>query len=114
VLKPNSEGGGNNLWGEEGYQTLKRSRPNERSMFILMEKINTKPIENILFDCTKSLQTLCDYEISHYGIIQGKDRELTQNETVGHMVRLKPVTEREGGIMAGVGALCSWMRDEEI
>ena len=113
VLKPNCEGGGNNLWGEEGYRVLEQATPNERTMYILMEKIQTKPIENVLIDGSKHEKTLCDYEVSNFGIIQGRGKELTKNEIVGHLIRIKPSTEREGGILAGVGSLCAWAREEE-
>ena len=46
-------------------------------------------------------------------IIQGRGKELTKNEIVGHLIRIKPSTEREGGILAGVGSLCAWAREEE-
>jgi glutathione synthase len=110
VLKPNCEGGGNNLWGEEGYRALEQVTPNERTMYILMEKIQTKPIENVLVGGSKYEKTLCDYEVSCFGVIQGKGKELTQNDTVGHLIRIKPSTEREGGIFAGKGCLCTWAR----
>lgn len=38
---------------------------------------------------------------------------MTQNEIVGHLIRIKPVTEHEGGILAGVGSLCAWRKVEE-
>ena len=30
-----------------------------------------------------------------------------KNSCEGHLIRIKPVHESEGGVMAGVGAICS-------
>jgi hypothetical protein len=54
----------------------------------------------------------CDYEVSNYGIVFGKNKEIVRSDVVGHLVRVKPITLNEGGIMSGQGSLCSWMRDD--
>jgi glutathione synthetase len=42
VLKPQREGGGNNLWGEEMVEHLRRMTRAERAAFILMKKIEVR------------------------------------------------------------------------
>ena len=39
VLKPQREGGGNNLWGDDMVAALRRMDKQERAAFILMKKI---------------------------------------------------------------------------
>ena len=45
VLKPQREGGGNNLYDEEMVQALKTMTVEERATYILMEKIKPPPLE---------------------------------------------------------------------
>lgn len=49
ILKPNLEGGGNNVYGQNAYDLLKKISEEERKKFILMERIETKPTENTMF-----------------------------------------------------------------
>jgi hypothetical protein len=49
VLKPQREGGGNNLWGDELVKVLSTATPAERSAYILMAKITVRLFA--LFSC---------------------------------------------------------------
>lgn len=82
-------------------------------MYILMQKIHTNSYENILINGSSFEKAMCDYEVSNYGVIFGKGSELITNKTVGHLIRVKPSTSLEGGIMAGLGSICSWMVKNE-
>lgn len=44
VLKPQREGGGNNLWADEMVDALKRMNKQERAAFILMDKIDVRAV----------------------------------------------------------------------
>lgn len=41
VLKPNREGGGNNIYGEDITKTLKEIGPEEAKSYVLMKKVPT-------------------------------------------------------------------------
>ena len=38
--------------------------------------------------------------------------DLEVNRTCGFLIRAKPEDKNEGGIMAGVGSICSWVLEE--
>lgn len=48
IVKPNLEGGGNNLYGEEAIQHLLSLSEADRKMYILMRKIISPSVQNIL------------------------------------------------------------------
>jgi hypothetical protein len=77
-----------------------------------MERINTKTFKNVLINGSTVESTTCDYELSNYGVMLGKSKELVTNDVVGFLIRVKPSSSNEGGIMAGVGSICSWLIDE--
>lgn len=67
VLKPQREGGGNNLYGEEIKATLCPIRSSvERTAFILMDQIHPKPYKNYIIRPDKQLEV--DNVISELGI----------------------------------------------
>ena len=49
-MKPNAEGGGNNLYGQEIVDKLRHLSRLELSSYILMERIQTNSFRNILID----------------------------------------------------------------
>lgn len=78
--------------------------------YILMEKIITKPIENILMHGTaQSIKVECTYEISQYGTIAIEDKQLLKSDSCGFLIRAKPASANEGGVLVGIGSICSWM-----
>jgi glutathione synthase len=112
VLKPNLEGGGNNIYGEEVKIQLKRMDSEERKKYILMEKITTKPVQNILMNGLQNIKVNCIYEVSQYGIIAIDNNQLVKSDSCGFLIRIKPEDVNEGGIMAGVGSICSWIIED--
>jgi glutathione synthase len=112
VLKPNLEGGGHNIYGADAISRLRIMSPSERKKFILMEKIVTKPIENVLISGSQHLKAKCIYEVSQYGILGIDGDAILKSESCGFLIRVKPENVNEGGIMAGVGSICSWMLED--
>ncbi len=55
----------------------------------------------------------CHYEISKYGILISKGKEVKFNDINGYLVRIKSANSNEGGIMHGSGALCCLTLIEE-
>ncbi|XP_058064292.1 glutathione synthetase-like isoform X3 [Anopheles bellator] len=110
VLKPQREGGGNNVYGADIPATLAAMEGEERSAWILMERIfppistgymirpngpNPPPLVQLVS------------ELGIFGAIIGTKDKILYNKQVGHMLRTKLSTVNEGGVAAGLGALDS-------
>ncbi|CAH2004559.1 unnamed protein product [Acanthoscelides obtectus] len=109
VLKPQREGGGNNIYGfkiKDAIMGMKDSK--ERTAWILMEKIcppltrgyvvrpggpKVPPLSNLVS------------ELGIFGVIIGDAEHIMVNKQVGHMLRTKDATADEGGVASGLGTL---------
>lgn len=126
VLKPQREGGGNNVYGLEVRDAVKKMRDSEeRTAWILMERIHP-PLSTgyMVRPGGSKLPQMVDMvsELGIFGVVIGsvvwlvdffcnffyRDSEkITYNKQVGHMLRTKVATANEGGVAAGLGALDS-------
>ncbi|KAI4466782.1 glutathione synthetase [Holotrichia oblita] len=111
VLKPQREGGGNNIYGKEIRDAiLKMKDSRERTAWILMERINP-PISTgyIVRPGGPKIPELVDLvsELGIFGVVIGDSTKIFSNRQVGHMLRTKISTANEGGVAAGLGALDS-------
>lgn len=116
VLKPQREGGGNNVYNDsikEYLSSMHNSK--ERLAWILMDRLYPPVQKNYIIRAVKE-EPLTDYnfylcdvvsELGVYGVIIGDHENIVYNEEAGHVLRTKPATENEGGIAAGIGALDS-------
>ncbi|XP_037540470.1 glutathione synthetase-like [Nematolebias whitei] len=70
VLKPQREGGGNNLYGSELFQVLNRVKgSSERAAYILMDKIFPASVQNYLLRRDAPLEiSSCVNELGMYGV----------------------------------------------
>ncbi|EFN74269.1 Glutathione synthetase [Camponotus floridanus] len=115
VLKPQREGGGNNIYNENIKTWLSSMRDSqERTAWILMDRIYPPLQKNYLIRAVEdpSLEDNFDLlevitELGVYGVIIGDSNNIIVNKQVGHILRTKASSEDEGGIVAGVGALDS-------
>jgi glutathione synthase len=111
VLKPQREGGGNNLYNGELVEALNTMSYPERGAYILMQKIVPPPTRGQLVrggsivydgDCVCELGiysvTLRDY---------ADPNRILVNDVVGHMLRTKSTATDEGGVAAGYAFLSS-------
>ncbi|XP_074068201.1 glutathione synthetase isoform X1 [Macrotis lagotis] len=107
VLKPQREGGGNNLYGEEIAQTLEQLRGSEkRASYILMEKIEPEPFGNCLLQAgIPARVTQCISELGIFGVYVRQGKTLLMNKHVGHLLRTKSTKYADGGVAAGVAVL---------
>ncbi|XP_054004515.1 glutathione synthetase-like [Hylaeus anthracinus] len=112
VLKPQREGGGNNLYNEEMKQRLKAMRSSkERTAWILMERFYPPVQENYIvraqnepFENDNRFIDVVS-ELGIYGVIIGDHENIIYNKEIGHILRTKQCNENEGGIAAGIGAV---------
>ncbi|GAB1287115.1 Glutathione synthetase [Apodemus speciosus] len=107
VLKPQREGGGNNLYGEEMVQALEQLKDNEeRASYILMEKIEPEPFGNCLLRPGSPAQVVqCISELGIFGVYVRQGTTLVMNKHVGHLLRTKAIEHADGGVAAGVAVL---------
>ncbi|XP_076061733.1 glutathione synthetase-like isoform X3 [Oratosquilla oratoria] len=109
VLKPQREGGGNNIYGEEIRTVLKRvQHSSEREAYILMDRIRPPILSNYVVRPHEPVK-LIDVvsELGIFGVIIGTKDKIMVNKNAGHMLRTKMSTVNEGGVAAGQGGLDS-------
>ncbi|XP_064108451.1 glutathione synthetase-like isoform X2 [Macrobrachium nipponense] len=109
VLKPQREGGGNNVYGKEIKDVLEKIKDSvEREAFILMDRIRPPIQQNYLIrpHMPVSLAEVVS-ELGIFGAVIGDDKDILLNEYAGHMLRTKLSSVNEGGVAAGLGALDS-------
>lgn len=113
VLKPQREGGGNNVYKEAIPSFLDNLPASERAAWIAMQLISTpKGTGNYLVRAgggtgsTVKSEVISELGIFGWALFGGKDGEV-QEETVGWLVRTKGKDENEGGVAAGFSVLDS-------
>ena len=114
VLKPQREGGGNNLYGEEMVRVLRTHDPSaargsdgDLSAFILMQRI-FPPVNRTL--CLRRGEMVELETLSELGVYGGYVRvgdTVTRNAHGGYLLRTKAATSDEGGVAAGFAVLDS-------
>ncbi|CAL5380886.1 unnamed protein product [Camellia sinensis] len=110
VMKPQREGGGNNIYGDDVRKTLLRLQvegSEEDAAYILMQRIFPTIVPTFLMRdgiCHK------DHAISELGIysayLRNKENVIT-NEQCGYLMRTKVSSSNEGGVAAGFAVLDS-------
>ncbi|KAK7284320.1 hypothetical protein RJT34_19065 [Clitoria ternatea] len=110
VMKPQREGGGNNIYGDDVRETLlklQKAGSQEDAAYILMQRIFPSLSEAIL------MRNGCwykDYAISELGIfgtyLRNKDKVVMNNQS-GYLMRTKISSSDEGGVAAGFAVLDS-------
>ncbi|XP_078542506.1 glutathione synthetase-like [Lissotriton helveticus] len=109
VLKPELEGGGNNIFGDEIKHVLGHSKDHPgRTSYILMDKIMPHPIKTYLLKGGSNLiLSNCLSELGIFGVYVRQGRDMILNEQVGHLLRTKSTEFTDGGILAGIHVLDS-------
>lgn len=107
VLKPQREGGGNNIYGSEIVKVLEEMKePSERTAYILMDKIHPTPLKNYLLKRDAPLQlSNCLCELGAFGAYVRRGEDMVMNECVGHLLRTKSSEHADGGVAVGVAVL---------
>ncbi|XP_064539765.1 glutathione synthetase isoform X1 [Drosophila montana] len=110
VLKPQREGGGNNVYGVDIPDALKRMSRVERSAWILMDLIHPPLSQGYMVrpggDMPPQIVDMVS-ELGIFGVVIGDAEHIFHNYQAGHMLRTKLSTANEGGVAAGLGALDS-------
>jgi glutathione synthase len=107
VLKPQREGGGNNLYKSDMVAALRRMSKEERAGYIVMELIKSVTFNNELVRNAKVVYSgECVCEMGVFGASLGETIITGENEK-GFIVRCKNLETEEGGVAAGYAFLSS-------
>ncbi|RDX82165.1 Glutathione synthetase, chloroplastic, partial [Mucuna pruriens] len=108
VMKPQREGGGNNIYGDALRETLlklQEAGSQEDAAYILMQRIFPATSAAIL---VRNGDWHTGHVISEVGIfgtyLRNKDKVIINNES-GYMVRTKISSSDEGGVLPGFGVV---------
>ncbi|KAI0024583.1 glutathione synthase [Xylariomycetidae sp. FL0641] len=109
VLKPQREGGGNNIYRSAIPQFLSSIPQSHWPSYILMELITPPPVTNTILR-NGNLEhggVICELGIYGTCIWDQKTGTLIHNEQVGCLLRTKGDKSEEGGVAAGFGCMDS-------
>jgi glutathione synthase len=114
VLKPQREGGGNNIYRKAIPQFLKELPETHWPAYILMEMIEPPPLKNAILRNGEMQKGGVIGELGVYGVCLWKDGsgdkgkgEILQNWEAGYLLRTKGDQTEEGGVAAGFGSVDS-------
>ncbi|KAI8081159.1 glutathione synthetase [Thamnidium elegans] len=107
VMKPQREGGGHNIYGEDILKTLDQLTVKERNAFILMDLIKSPPLDNLMIREGKAITGQVVSELGIYGTYLADSGKEILNNAGGHLLRTKATTTREGGVAAGFAVIDS-------
>jgi len=107
VVKPQREGGGNNIYGEDVSRVLQNFSEEELDGYILMQLIKPDPFPSIILRGGKANDVIAISELGIYGGFISDGENIIFNSVLGHLLRTKVHTDTEGGVCAGVSALDS-------
>ncbi|TID28183.1 hypothetical protein CANINC_002616 [Pichia inconspicua] len=107
VLKPQREGGGNNIYKEDIPEFLNSIPEDEWEAYILMDLIHPTIHKNLIL---RNGEILTDGIVSELGVFGSylfneKTGEILDNQVLGHLLRSKTSTSNEGGVAAGFGCV---------
>ncbi|KAG6074679.1 hypothetical protein E4U33_002402 [Claviceps sp. LM78 group G4] len=109
VLKPQREGGGNNIYGKAIPNFLKSTSSSSWASFILMELIKPQTQRNLILRNGNIEEGDVINELGVYGacLWNHQSGEILHNEEAGWLLRTKGDKSEEGGVAAGYGCMDS-------
>ncbi|KAJ1971287.1 Glutathione synthetase [Dimargaris xerosporica] len=107
VMKPQREGGGNNVYRKDIPTFLQGLPVEEREAYILMDLIKPPVVANLLVHQGRAQKGAVISELGIYGVWLSHHDQVHLNESAGHILRTKVASSNEGGIAAGFGAIDS-------
>ncbi|KAF8941257.1 hypothetical protein BGZ58_000542 [Dissophora ornata] len=107
VMKPQREGGGNNIYGKDIQIALKQLTAEQRNAYILMDIIRPPVTKNVLLRKGELRRANVVSELGVYGIYLHDGKKVVRNDNGGHLLRTKGVESNEGGVAAGFAVIDS-------
>ncbi|BAF28719.1 glutathione synthetase, chloroplastic isoform X1 [Oryza sativa Japonica Group] len=116
VLKPQREGGGNNIYGYDLRETLVRLQKEQGealAAYILMQRIFPRASLTHLVQGGVCFEDLTISELGIFGAyLRNKDKVVLNNQC-GYLMRTKVSSSNEGGVAAGFAVLDSILLTDE-
>ncbi|GJN05011.1 hypothetical protein PR202_ga22604 [Eleusine coracana subsp. coracana] len=117
VLKPQREGGGNNIYGHDLRETLvklQKEQGESLAAYILMQRIFPKASLTPLVRGGVCFEDLTISELGIFGgYLRNKDRVI-MNNPCGYLMRTKVSSSNEGGVATGFAVLDSVYLTDEV
>ncbi|KAJ3100660.1 Glutathione synthetase [Phlyctochytrium planicorne] len=107
VLKPQREGGGNNVYGDQIKELLLKLSDKEKKAYILMDLISSPSTKCVMIRRGQPIELDAISELGIYGVWLSNDKSVLINKSAGHLLRTKPADSNEGGVAAGFAVLNS-------
>ncbi|CAH2044550.1 unnamed protein product [Thlaspi arvense] len=110
VMKPQREGGGNNIYGDDVRENLLRLQKDgeeENAAYILMQRIFPKVSNMFLVREGVYHKDQAISELGIYGAYLRNKERVIINEQSGYLMRTKVSSSNEGGVAAGFAVLDS-------
>ncbi|KAF9978062.1 hypothetical protein BGZ73_003802 [Actinomortierella ambigua] len=107
VMKPQREGGGNNIYGKDIQTALKTLTAEQRNAYILMDIIRPPVTKNVLLRNGELTRADVVSELGVYGLYLHDGKQPRRNDVGGHLLRTKTVDSNEGGVAAGFAVIDS-------
>jgi glutathione synthase len=109
VLKPQREGGGNNIYRGAIPQFLKATPESHWASYILMELITPPPVSNVILrnGVLEEGGVICELGIYGGCVWDQQSGDIIYNEEAGYLLRTKGDKSEEGGVAAGYGCMDS-------
>jgi glutathione synthetase len=112
VLKPQREGGGNNVYRSSIPPFLKSLPETHWKSYILMEIITPPPVHNLILrnGAIEKGGVICELGVYGACLWNQTTKEVLYNEEAGYLLRTKGDKSEEGGVAAGFGSMDScWL-----
>ena len=106
VLKPQREGGGNNIYGSAMAERLSAPSP-DLGAFILMQRIRPAVHPALFMRAGQVAARDSLTELGIYSVWLSRGGAVLCNSVVGHLLRTKTADSDEGGVAAGYAVLDS-------
>ena len=109
VLKPQREGGGNNIYRSAIPPFLKSLPESHWKSYILMEIITPPPVHNMILrnGVIEKGGVICELGIYGTCLWDQTTSQVLHNEEAGYLLRTKGDKSEEGGVAAGFGSMDS-------
>lgn len=109
VLKPQREGGGNNIYRSSIAPFLKSLPETHWKSYILMEIITPPPVHNLILrnGVIEMGGVICELGVYGTCVWDQKTKQILYNEESGYLLRTKGDKSEEGGVAAGFGSMDS-------
>ncbi|KAL5596612.1 hypothetical protein BROUX41_001938 [Berkeleyomyces rouxiae] len=109
VLKPQREGGGNNIYRSAIPAYLQSIPEKTWGAYILMELITPPPVNNFILrnGVVEKGGVICELGVYSTAIWNQDSGEVLRNQQAGYLLRTKGNKSEEGGVAAGYGCMDS-------